>query len=176
MLNTAEGGACFSCDPELHERLKRIRFFGFDTRKEVVEDGFNGKMTEVHAAIGLANLGLLSKALIDRKEKYDLYKAILSDNSCLEFQRINQECNYSYFPVIFPSEEMLLEVERKLSEERVFGRRYFYPSVNTYTEIVPYVEMPVSEDVSKRILCLPLYYDLSKEDIRRIAGIVLKAF
>ena len=169
MLNTAEGGACFAVDDGLHEKLKRLRFFGFDDGKEVIDDGTNGKMTEVHAAIGIANLKLLQSALDDRKEKYFLYKELLSRYPELKFQRINQDCNYSYFPVIFPTEEILLSVEHRLNQNGIFPRRYFYPSVNTFMKQLPYTEMPISEDISRRILCLPLYYSLSKSDISRIA-------
>ncbi len=173
MLNTAEGGACFAVDSELHEKLKRLRFFGFDDCKNVVDDGTNAKMTEVHAAIGIANLHYLQAALDDRKEKYILYKDLLSQSSDLKFQKINEDCNYSYFPVIFPTETTLELVEKKLNAKGIYPRRYFYPSVNTFTYILPYVEMPVSEDIAKRILCLPLYYDLTKKDIERIASEIL---
>lgn len=173
MLNTAEGGACFTTNNDLHQKLKRIRFFGFDENKNIVDDGFNGKMTEVHAAIGIANLKYLENALMDRKEKYFLYKDKLLVNSSLKFQKINQNCNYSYFPVIFSTEECLLKVEHALASEGYFARRYFYPSVNTFTKILPYMYMPVSEDISKRILCLPLYKDLEKEDICDIINIIL---
>lgn len=168
MLNTGEGGACFAVDDSLHEKLKRLRFFGFDNGKDVVDDGTNGKMTEIHAAIGIANLKYLQLALDDRKEKYFLYKELLSCRPELKFQQINQECNYSYFPVIFPTEDVLLSVEHNLNQNGVFPRRYFYPSVNTFMKQLPYVEMPVSESISKRVLCLPLYYSLSKDDIRMI--------
>jgi hypothetical protein len=61
-----------------------------------------------------------------------------------------------------------------LKAEKIFARRYFYPSLNTFTDIVPYVKMQNSEDVANRILCLPLYYDLDKEDIKRIAKIIIQ--
>lgn len=173
MLNTAEGGACFTTNNDLYQKLKRIRFFGFDENKDIVDDGFNGKMTEVHAAIGIANLKYLGNALKDRKEKYFLYKEKLLVNNSLKFQKINQNCNYSYFPVIFPTEECLLKVERVLASKGYFARRYFYPSVNTFTKILPYVYMPVSEDISKRVLCLPLYKDLEKETICDIINTIL---
>ncbi|MDR2474235.1 MAG: DegT/DnrJ/EryC1/StrS family aminotransferase [Bacteroidales bacterium] len=173
MLNTAEGGGCVASDNALHEKLKRIRFFGFDNAKDVVEDGFNGKMTEVHAALGLANLNYLQTALDDRKKKYFLYKEILSECEQLKFQQINQDCNYSYFPLIFLNEKILLTVEKALNSKHIFPRRYFYPSVNTFTKVVPYVPMFHSEDIAKRILCLPLYLDLSESNVQLIAETVL---
>jgi dTDP-4-amino-4,6-dideoxygalactose transaminase len=177
MLNSGEGGGCYTNDVELDAKMKRIRFFGFSEDKtNVVEEGSNLKMTEVHASVGLANLQYLQAALDDRKEKYMLYKQMLSVNPKCHFQRINDDsCNYSYFPLILDSEETLLKVDAALQAEHVFARRYFYPSLNTFTDIVPYVKMPHSEDIASRILCLPLYYTLPKEDVERTAKIVLKA-
>ena len=172
MLNSGEGGGCYTNDAELDAKMKRIRFFGFENHADIVEDGF--KMTEVHASVGLANLQYLQAALDDRKEKYMLYKQMLSANPKCYFQRINADsCNYSYFPLLLDSEETLLKVDAALQMEHVFARRYFYPSLNTFTDIVPYVKMPHSEDIASRILCLPLYYTLPKEDVERIAKIIL---
>ena len=173
MLNTTEGGGCFTLDKELDEKLRRIRFFGFENHADIVEDGTNGKMTEVHAAVGIANLKYLDAALADRKKKYTMYKDALSKDSTLSFQKIHEGCNYSYFPVIFKDEETLLKVQAKLNENHIFPRRYFWPSVNTFTKLVPYVSMPVSEDIASRILCLPLYYALSEEDLQRIIDIIV---
>ena len=174
MLNTTEGGGCFTQDKELDEKLRRIRFFGFENHTDIVEDGTNGKMTEVHAAVGLANLKYLDAALADRKRKYAIYKEALSKDSSLSFQKIHGGCNYSYFPVIFKDEKTLLKVQAKLNENQVFPRRYFYPSVNTFTKLVPYVPMQVSEDIARRVLCLPLFYQLQEEDMQRIIDIVLR--
>jgi len=174
LLNTGEGGGCIAKDDELHEKLKRIRFFGHNDAKDVIEDGFNGKMTEVHAALGLANLKYYDEVLADRKRKYLLYKETLQKDSSLIFQKCKMgENNYSYFPVIFESEEKLLDTEKRLNQNNIFPRRYFYPSVNTYTKIVPYQPTPISEDISKRILCLPLYWKLQDEDVERICEIIL---
>lgn len=173
MLNTAEGGGVFTLNQDLDEKLRRIRFFGFENHADIVEDGTNGKMTEVHAAIGIANLKYLDAALEDRKRKYAIYKDALSKDSSLSFQKINEGCNYSYFPVIFEDEASLLKVQAKLNEHHIFPRRYFWPSVNTFTKLVPYVPMPVSEDIARRILCLPLYYTLSEENVERIIKIIL---
>lgn len=175
MLNTAEGGGCFTLNPELDARMRRIRFFGFENHADIVEEGFNGKMTEVNAAVGLANLHYMEAALKDRKRKYYLYKEILQNKDCLCFQTINEEsCNYSYFPVVFPEERMMLRTMENLQAHHIFPRRYFYPSVNTFTKMYPYVEMPLSESLSSRVLCLPLYYGLADSEVERIASLVLE--
>lgn len=172
MLNTAEGGGCVAPDEETHRRLQMIRFFGYNEAKDVEIDGFNGKMTEVHAAVGLANLKYLGAALADRRKKYALYKSILSQRNDLQFQKIIGECNFSYFPVVFPSEAALLRTEAALLKENIVPRRYFYPSLNTYKTIVDYVPMPESESLADRILCLPLYYSLPDDMVGKIAEIV----
>lgn len=175
LLNTAEGGGCITTSEELDRKLKRIRFFGHsDDKTDIVEDGFNGKLTEVHAALGLANLKYYDAVLADRKAKYFAYKERLAACEALTFQTIREgEPNYSYFPVIFPSEAVLLEVEQALKAHNIIPRRYFYPSVNTYTKVVEPQSCPISEDIALRILCLPLYFNLSMSDVDRVADIVL---
>jgi len=174
LFNTAEGGACIATDNELHEKLKRIRFFGHNQTKDIVEDGFNGKMTEVHAALGVANMKYYDEVLSDRKQKYLYYRNALSVLNCVCFQGFNVgESNYSYFPIIFESEEQLLEIEKRLNKNNIFPRRYFYPSVNTFTNIVEYKNCPVSEDIAKRILCLPLYRNLTVVEIENVSSIII---
>lgn len=172
LLNSAEGGGCITANTELHHKLGRIRFFGYSEEKNVVEDGFNGKMTEVHAALGLANLKYHRKVLEDRKVKYEQYLASLEQVSALRFQKLNKGANYSYFPVIFENESQLLKAQSALNAYNIYPRRYFYPCVNTFSKIVKYQTAPVSEDISLRILCLPLYYELKPKLIEKISTII----
>lgn len=176
LFNTAEGGACVATSTVISDKLKRIRFFGHDDNRNVVEDGINGKMTEIHAALGLANLKYFDEVLADRAEKFLLYKTLLSVDESLSFQHIKYgESNFSYFPVVFKDEADLLKVDSVLNSEGIFPRRYFYPSLNTYTEVVDYFEAPVSESLSHRILCLPLYKALTHEQVHRITSIILSS-
>ncbi len=174
LLNTAEGGGCVAGSPEVVDRLKRIRFFGHSLAKDVIEDGFNGKMTEVHAALGLANMKYFTEVLLDRKRKYSLYLDGLKDVHYLSFQKMNtNDSNQSYFPVIFDSEERLIKTTEHLERNHIFPRRYFYPSVNTYKDIVSFQSCPISEDISRRILCLPLYWKLELNDLHNIIRLIL---
>ena len=130
-------------------------------------------MTEVHAAVGLANLKYLPAALEDRKKKYSYYKNELQEIKSLSFQKINNgACNYSYFPVVFKDEKDCIKAIEALNAENIYPRRYFYPSINSFTKLFPYVSTPISEDISSRILCLPLYYSLDVADISRIINII----
>lgn len=175
LFGTAEGGAVFTTDDAIDQKLRRIRFFGFENYADIVEDGTNGKMTEVHAAVGLANLKYLDTALEDRIKKYAYYKSHLEDIPGVKFQKINDgACNYSYFPIVFASENDCLKVLAALNAEDIYPRRYFYPSINTFNRLFPYVSMLVSEDIASRILCLPLYFKLEMAEIDRIISIIRK--
>jgi dTDP-4-amino-4,6-dideoxygalactose transaminase len=99
-------------------------------------------------------------------------------NSNLNFERVstikireNTDWNYSYYPLIFESEKSLLMVQDKLALSKIYIRRYFYPSLNTLN-FVEYVDMPVSEDISKRIACLPLYNSLLEQDVIEICNVI----
>lgn len=171
IYNTCEGGACFSDDPALNARIRRLRFFGFDEEKNVVDAGINAKMTEISAALGLVNLKGLDQVQMNRRRMYQLYQSGLV--SCaVTFQQFNAtEYNYSYMPVLFESEEQLLRVEKALQAENIFPRRYFYPPVHTMAGFQS-GSLPVAESVSSRILCLPLYDSLQDEEIAGICRIV----
>ena len=178
LLNTSEGGGIFAKDSVVDERLRELRFFGYNSAKDVVRIGTNAKMTEVNAAIGLANLKYMDAIIADRRTKYNLYKQILSDVPGIDFQKIDESCNCSYFPIILSNEKLLEKVDSALKANNIFARRYFWPSVNTYKKICPRDNgsCPISEDIANRILCLPLYYALSLEDVRAIAENVKEVF
>jgi dTDP-4-amino-4,6-dideoxygalactose transaminase len=174
IFNTAEGGGCITKSKELYDKIRRIRFFGHDENKNIVEEGFNGKLTELHAALGISNLKYFDQVLNDRKIKYLLYKDLLRNSSAIRFQANKiGETNYSYFPIILNSEDELLKIEKALNESQIFPRRYFYPSVNTFENIVKYSSMPIAESISKRILCLPLYFSLEIHNIEKISNIII---
>jgi dTDP-4-amino-4,6-dideoxygalactose transaminase len=174
LLNTAEGGACITSDNDLDEKIKSIRFFGHDKSKNIVQDGFNGKMTEIHASLGLINLKYFDDVLKDRKLKYKRYYNTLKKDENLKFQKVEfGETNYSYFPVVFQTEEQLLKSMETLNNSNIFPRRYFYPSLNNLKNIVSYSPCPVSENIAKRILCLPLYFNLTIEEVDLICSLLL---
>lgn len=172
LFNTCEGGACFSPDPDILARLRRLRFFGFNEQKEVVDHGMNAKMTEISAALGLVNLKYLDQVRKNRKINYHIYKSLLEDCHFIKFQMINpEEYNFSYMPVLFDNEKLLLRCVKRLCSENIFTRRYFYPALNQI-EILKSKCLPVAENISKRILCLPQYDTLIEEDIIKICNIV----
>ncbi|WP_434222741.1 DegT/DnrJ/EryC1/StrS family aminotransferase [Limnospira platensis CENA597] len=171
LFNTGEGGAVFA-KGELKERVKSMRFFGHDPHKQIIDIGCNGKMTEVHACLGLANLPLTDSVIEKRKAISNTYKKILGDS--VQFQRfVPNSYNYSYMPILLKTPEACLRIVETLRHFNVFPRRYFYPSLNTISSVKQYTPCPISENLSSRILCLPSYNNLSLEDVQKIANLIL---
>lgn len=172
LFHTGEGGALFTKDTKLQHQLFYSHNFGHDGPLAFHGLGINGKISELHAAMGLAVLPHMETILVARKRVVDFYHQNL-DFSQLQALKIRQNTlwNYSYYPVIFKDEATLLRVQKALNEEQIFPRRYFYPSLNT----IPYVasvSMPISERIASRILCLPLYVELQQNDIQKIVSIL----
>lgn len=176
LFHTVEGGCIIGKDPEILRELFLMRSFGH-IGDEYFSVGINGKNSEFHAAMGLANLPHIEDIICRRKAIHGLYIELLGGLK-LQFLEFNSETvsfNYAYFPVVFKSERDLLNVREVLLKNDITTRRYFYPSLNQ----LPFVEnsnsCPISEDISKRILCLPLFADLDHEDVKRISSITSKS-
>lgn len=175
ILNTGEGGGCIAQSTDVMRRLQRLRFFGFNEEKQIIEQGCNSKMSELQAALGLANLKYDKKVSADRKQKYNKYLKLLKNVPGLTFQKINPEnSNFAYFPIILETESALLRLDKVLRENNIFGRRYFYPSLNTIDSLVPNTSIPISDSISKRIFCLPLHHRVSSSAIEKICGLIIK--
>ena len=77
---------------------------------------------------------------------------------------------------MFESEDQLLRAEKALNAQGIYPRRYFYPSVNSLDQIVGYAPMPVSENIAKRILCLPLYWELDISEVQEVVSILIYSY
>lgn len=172
LFHTGEGGAMFTSDPGLRHKLFYSHNFGHNGPTDFHGVGINGKISELQAAMGLAVFPYMAEIIASRKSVVDFYNENL-DFSKLQTLKIreNTDWNYSYYPVIFKSEEMLLKVIDALQAGKINPRRYFYPSLNTvdYCKGEP---MPISDDISPRVLCLPLFVGLETSDLERIVSIV----
>lgn len=175
LFHTGEGGAIISKDENVYKECFQLHNFGHLGQEDFSGLGINAKMSELQAGMGLAVFHYLPRILQDRRRINDFYRKELKglDLQLLKI-RENTESNFSYFPVIFREERLLLKVKERLEEIKVFPRRYFYPSLNNlpYTSIKG---LPVSESIASRILCLPVYYDLETKNLEKIVE-VLKSY
>jgi len=176
LFHTVEGGAVVTNNDELAERIGYLMNFGHKSESEFSGVGINGKNSELHAAMGLCILPRIPELIARRKEICDLYDLCLS-NANLVKPYANQftDFNYAYYPVIFPSENVLLRVINALKAQQIFPRRYFYPSLNMLNYINPWQNMPIAEDISRRILCLPLSNYLTNDEVLQISRIALES-
>lgn len=173
LFHSGEGGALFTNDTNLFEKLYYHHNFGHDGPLNFHGLGINAKMSELQAAMGIAVFKYIDKIIEDRGRVVSLYKKYLKEIQYIKI-RENTKWNNSYFPVIFSSEIQLLKVQKALNDNNIFPRRYFFPSL----DVLPYVETTpcvISQDISKRVLCLPLYYELEETNILKIIEVIQKA-
>ncbi len=173
VFHTVEGGALISNHPELHEKIHLLRAFGHRGDEEYFFAGINGKNSEFHAAMGLCNLPHVPDIIAARREVFEQYDAQLNWDK-LTKPKIDPdiEYNYAYYPVVFESYDSMRKVQAALLEVEIAPRRYFYPSLNTLTFLPTYYACPVSEDISSRVLSLPLYVGQPAEEIEKISRII----
>jgi len=173
IFHTAEGGALFCKNKKLQKKMFYSHNFGHKTPTSFYDIGINGKMSELNAAMGLSVLPYLDEIITDRKKVVDFYNSQLNFSKLKSIKiRKNTKWNYSYYPIIFKTENTLLEVIKALNDKNIFPRRYFYPSLNNLQYLDNNVSMPISDSIAKRVLCLPLYTTLKDEELTDICQTV----
>lgn len=174
LFHTVEGGAVVTNNPEVLRVMARMRNFGHNGPDKFDGVGINGKNSEFHAAMGLVNLKYASHILEKRKKDHAAYDTWLNQLN-LQKPSIMEgvQFNHSYYPVVFDSEETCVKVFEALAQQRISARRYFYPVLSNLN----YVEkqtMPVADEVSRKILCLPLFEQLKSSELDMICRIILR--
>jgi len=174
IFHTIEGGAVFTKDANLLKKMSYLRNFGHEGTEKFMDIGINGKNSEFHAAMGLVNLNYIDDILLKRKEISLHYDQKLAGLKCKKIELLADSAfNYSYYPIVLPNLEIALKVIEMLNTNWVYPRRYFFPSLDT----LPYVKtanVPIAKSIAERILCLPLFYTITKEEVDLIARLILR--
>ncbi len=176
LFHTVEGGAIVINSNELANKIWLLKSFGH-IGDDYFSLGVNGKNSEFHAAMGLCNLPRVPEFIVKRKRIAELYIKQLS-NLPLQYPVSNNttlEYNYAYFPIIFESEAKLLKIKDVLAAHAIYTRRYFFPSLNKL-DYVNGESCPISEDISRRVLCLPFYQELSDDIVSWISKLIIQNF
>lgn len=171
IFHTGEGGCFITNDQELHKRLYYHHNFGHDGPNKFFGVGTNAKMSELQGAMGLAVFPYINEIFDGRRKTCKTYSYELEDKFQLIKIRPETKWNYHYFPIVFKSEEELLISKNKLNGVGIQPRRYFYPSLNQLS-YVSEKKCPISESLSKRILCLPLWHNVPEPIIKKIVNIL----
>ena len=178
VYNTLEGGAIIMHNAKTKQRIDYLKNFGFAGEIEVVAPGINSKVDEVRCAYGLLNLKQVDAAIAHRHRVAEKYREALRNVPGIRFfdDMPGVRHNYGYFPIFVNAEEYGMtrdELYFKMQKAGVYGRRYFYPLISTFS---PYRELPsaapenlpVATKMANEVICLPMHQDLTEKDIERV--------
>jgi dTDP-4-amino-4,6-dideoxygalactose transaminase len=182
MFHTAEGGALCFKDKKLKTRVDLLKNFGIKDEEHVILPGINGKMNEIQAALGLVVLNHVDEEIRKRKHLIETYRKCLKNVEGITYLEDNNKVvgNYQYFIIKINEKEFGLSrdfVYDKFKEYNVFTRKYFYPLCSEYDyyrhlpSSLP-ANLPVAHEVAKQVLFLPLYGELSLDDVVKICDIL----
>ena len=184
VYNTVEGGAMIMHDEKTKQRIDYLKNFGFAGETEVVAPGINSKMDEIRSAYGLLNLKQVDAAIEARKKVALQYREALKDLKGITYweDQPNVKNNYSYFPIFVNQKEYGMsrdELYFKMKENKVWGRRYFYPLISEFSTYRGLKSsnsdnLPVATKMANEVICLPMHHALSDDDIKRIVDCIIK--
>lgn len=184
VFSTIEGGAVVCHSEQMKRRLDNLKNFGFRGEVDIEEPGINGKMNEFQAAYGLLQLKYIEGHISRRKELSELYRKMLNGVAGISYMNETDSVQYSYtyFPVLINKDlfgQSRDEVYQELKKHHIFTRRYFYPLISN---LEPYKILPFANPenllnanrLAEEVLCLPLFVELTDEDVVNICRILLK--
>jgi dTDP-4-amino-4,6-dideoxygalactose transaminase len=184
LFNTIEGGALVFNDKTLEERVYSLRRYGMVGESFVEDVGLNGKLNEFQAAFGLVNLEIFEKEKQKRAKLKDFYDQSISKIKGIRIPQIpdNVAKSYQYYPIVIEDDYAIDrdELYEKFRKNNIMVRKYFYPACSDYEcyKDLPsskHENLPVTNDIKNRVLCLPFYGDLSLEDTKNILKILLSS-
>lgn len=174
LFHTGEGGAIVFKNSKDLERAERLINFGFDEEKNIIDIGINAKLSEYHAAVGLCVLDDMPKIIEKRKAVFHIYHEALHKK--LQFQRWAEgsETLGAYVPVLFESEAKLLAAMKRMNDQGIYPKRYFWPSLDAIAKYKSSQNCAIVRDTASRILCLPLYYNLDNAHVQKVTEVLAK--
>ena len=181
VFNTFEGGAIICPDAKTKQRIDHLKNFGFVDETTVVAPGINGKMSEINAAFGMLQLKHVDEALVRRQiidAKYRNSLKNIRGIQCLE-DAGEQVANYAYFPILVTSDYGVSrdELYQQFKSKNIYARRYFYPLISEFPMYrgmtsAHHENLPVATTVARQVLCLPIYPNLTDQDVERVISVI----
>ena len=181
-INSFEGGAIATNDDELAEKLRLMINFGFADYDKVESWGTNAKMSEPCAAMGLTSLESMDTVFARNRSNHELYGRLLSGVPGVSLVPYDSRevSSYHYVVLEIDSDRFGLgrdDLQRVLYAENILARRYFYPGCHRsepYRSMPAHagLSLPVTDELSSRVLCLPTGTALSAGDIEQVCAII----
>ena len=182
VFTTFEGGAIICHDEKTKKRIDYLKNFGFAGETTVVAPGINSKMNEVQAALGLLQLKRNKQAIQSREDVATVYRKNLQYLEGITLPEVfeNVEYSYPYFPILIDeqtfgsSRDCVYDI---LKENNIMVRRYFYPLISQFPtykglDSARPDNLPVAEEITRKIICLPIYPDLDLEIVNKITDLI----
>lgn len=184
VYNTIEGGAMIMPDENTKKRIDNLKNFGIIDETHVVAPGINSKMDEVRAAYGLLNLQQIDKAIAHRRNVAFRYREALRNVKGISFfdDMPGVKHNYAYFPIFVDEKQYGINRDAlyfKMKEHNIWGRRYFYPLISTFTtyrglDSAKPEHLPNAIRMANQVICLPLHHLLTDKDVERILNLIIR--
>lgn len=170
VFHTIEGGSLTMNSKDISDKVELLKRFGHNNDEHYML-GINAKASEFQAAMGLCNLKYIDSLIENRKRVFNKYNELLGEKYARTLPE-NTQYNYAYYPVLLDDEELLLDIISALRDKNIFPRRYFYPSLNTLPYLNGIQACPRSEDIARRIMCIPFYPDIPIQAMETISKII----
>ena len=181
-MNCFEGGAVVTNNNELAEKMRLMRNFGFVDFDKVVYLGVNGKMSEVHAAMGLTNFEAMDEIISVNRRNYEAYKAGLaglSGISVIDYDPAERN-NYQYVVIEVDPEICPInrdEIVDALHTKNIIARKYFWPGchkMEPYRSLQPNTGLllPETERIAARVMVMPTGQTITTEIVADICNII----
>lgn len=182
VFNSIEGGAVCYKDDDFGKNIYSLKNFGIKDEEHIAGVGANAKMNEFCAAMGLCNLRHVNEEIEKRKLVTEWYMERLDGIPGIKLRNLQKdvESNYAYFPIVVEDKifgKTRNEIKEALANNGIYARKYFYPLTNEAECFYGKYDIgntPIAKHISRRVLALPMYSELSKEDVTKICDIILE--
>lgn len=179
-ITTGEGGMVLTLSPDVAKRIRMLRSHGISTSTyqrfkghasgyDVVDLGFNYRLDEIRAALGIAQLKKLENYNSQRKAKVDLYKIMFAEKLpeiTIPFSDHEGDASYHIFPVLIPDGDDRRNAVIKAMAERGIQCSIHYRPVHTFTAYEGFLaNVPLTDQIASSIITLPLFPDISEEQM-----------
>lgn len=186
LYHTVEGGALVMKNEHVKQRIDLLKNFGIKNEEEVVMPGINGKLDEVRAAIGRIMLNYVEGEQQKRFRLHQIYNEELAEVEGVKLMPTcanNVKLNYQYY--VIRIDEKIFGRSRDFvygafKNFNVYTRKYFHPLCSEYTcyrqlNSSNPANLPAAKIIGQQVLSLPMYGELTEDDVRKICAI-LKSF